>query len=222
MSLVSQVAYDLDRIALNVKRIDAFVGADEKPATTPSLKKTITVPTLKPPDFVNKFAVKAVMESFTETLRAVLAGNLVLTLLLAGALQYMWGMINSLQIIVMSVLFNNLLMPENDYAIKVIIMKLTAFDFFNSEELYNRWFEFGPTPSFSDQFDEAGYGGSNFILGIGPIFLFFIGFLCFMVLHTLARKVVCKCCLRSRLVAKFVAPKPFISIAMTFMLESCI
>lgn len=58
-----------------------------------------------------------------------MAGNLFISLLMAYALQYLWGMVNSLQLIVLASLFD-LLIPENAKVIQVEIMKACAFDFF--------------------------------------------------------------------------------------------
>ena len=50
--LVSQVSNALDRVTLQVKSPEVFVGLDGKPASTPSRIKSIQVPTMSQPEFV--------------------------------------------------------------------------------------------------------------------------------------------------------------------------
>lgn len=58
-------------------------------------------------------------------------------------------MVNALQIIVLTSLFN-LLIPANTKAINVIILRLTAFDLFGTEDLYEDWLGLGQdSPSFN-------------------------------------------------------------------------
>jgi hypothetical protein len=52
---------------------------------------------------------------------AVVGANLVTSLLSAKVIQYMWGIINSLQLIVLTVLFS-VKMPENCYETLKYIM----------------------------------------------------------------------------------------------------
>lgn len=42
-------------------------------------------------------------------------------------------------------------------------------------------FSFSETESLSESFEQGSYGGSNFIIGIGPMFLFMIGYAVFLV-----------------------------------------
>jgi hypothetical protein len=45
-------------------------------------------------------------DTFAAAVKAIMAGNIFISLLLASVIQYLWGMINSLQIIVLGVLLD--------------------------------------------------------------------------------------------------------------------
>lgn len=66
---------------------------------------------------------------FATTVKTVMAGNFFLTLALAGAMQYLYGMVNSLQIIVLCV-FSDCIIPPNSKAILIELLKTVSFDIF--------------------------------------------------------------------------------------------
>ena len=149
-----------------------------------------------------------------------MAGNFFISLLLATALQYLWGMVNSLQLIVMGVLFD-ILQPENAKVIQLQILKACSFDFFYTEDLYKSMFGFKDSESFNDNFEEAGIEGSNFIIGVGPVFFFIVIFPIYMCVHKSCRYVFQddkkpNCC------SNWLQPKPCLPIVMVFLLESCV
>eukprot|EP00354_Favella_ehrenbergii_P012415 CAMPEP_0170450710 /NCGR_PEP_ID=MMETSP0123-20130129/160_1 /TAXON_ID=182087 /ORGANISM="Favella ehrenbergii, Strain Fehren 1" /LENGTH=56 /DNA_ID=CAMNT_0010712091 /DNA_START=1796 /DNA_END=1966 /DNA_ORIENTATION=- len=53
-------------------------------------------------------------------------------------------------------IFYSVLLPENMHIILVEVNKACNFDFYSTENLDNEAFQFGDTPSFSDQFEVAG------------------------------------------------------------------
>ena len=58
-----------------------------------------------------------------------------------------------------------------------------SFDIFTTENIYNSLFGFVDSPTFSDAFGEAGLEGSNFINGLGPLFLTVIIFPFYVIIH---------------------------------------
>lgn len=64
-----------------------------------------------------------------------MASNIFLSMFLAYLLQYLWGLINSLQVIVLGALLD-LLAPTNSKSVMFEILKACAFDFFYTEDLY--------------------------------------------------------------------------------------
>ena len=82
--------------------------------------------------------------------------------------------------------------PMNSLIIQVKILDLCNFDFFNTVDLYNSIFKFEEGGSFSQIFEQAGFDGHNFILGIGPMFLAYVAFPIFVLFHQLARGILSK------------------------------
>ena len=78
--------------------------------------------------------------------------------------------------------------PKNAMIIQITILKLCAFDFFGTEKFYEKALGLEKGKSFSDIFDQAGLEGHNFIIGIGPIFFYFLLFPLGILLHQLSRR----------------------------------
>lgn len=98
-------------------------------------------------------------------------------------------MINSLQIIVFAALFFAKT-PKNALIIQIEILALVSFDPFNVATYMNKILKFDleKTPPLNSQFEEAGFDTSNFVLGIGTMFLFEIGLLALSLVMPLARR----------------------------------
>ena len=64
----------------------------------------------------------------------------------------MWGLINGLQLIVLTVLFNTKI-PVNAKEILVVVLALVNFELVNTEEIYPVIFDFTETDSFNQIFD---------------------------------------------------------------------
>lgn len=57
--------------------------------------------------------IKKIAEGSENTLKAFFSANIVLSFFMAGMLQYLWGMINTLQVIVLTGLFGLTDVPPN-------------------------------------------------------------------------------------------------------------
>ena len=97
--------------------------------------------------------------------------------MLSPVIQYLWGLINSLQIIVLTNLFDIPQIPYNIKKILVKISELVAFDFIETEEIYSQLFGFGEQSDLNLTFKQAKFDGSNFIQLLGPILLIIFGWL---------------------------------------------
>ena len=157
-------------------------------------------------------------DAFAASIKAMMAGNMFVSLLMAGALQYLFGMINSIQLMMLG-LFFSLLQPPNAKIIQIELYKAVAFDFFQTETIYVEVFGFKDSESFNDAFDEAGVQGSTFIIGIGPIFFFIIIFPVFIFFHQFVswlfkgeQKIKC--------IKNYIKPKNYLVIAVVFIIES--
>lgn len=81
-------------------------------------------------------------------------------------------MINGMQIISLTCLFY-IRLPVNVYALNMQLLNIASFDVYQTDKFIDQ-FHFTETEAFSPIFEEASMDGSNFIEGIGPMFLFMI------------------------------------------------
>ena len=72
------------------------------------------------------------------------------------------------------------------------VLKLSNFDVFQTDYLYAVISGFGETPYFDQVFNDSGFEGSNFIVGIGPLFIMFITFIVWVPMQMLLKIIVKK------------------------------
>lgn len=144
-----------------------------------------------------------ISESTSNALRTFLSTNFFLSIFSAGALQYLWGLINSLQIIVLSVLFNIDIAPNADM-IMVAILQTVSLEFISTEDFIDEMFGgFRETKPFMIRVDEngyehskfvdAGYDTSNFVMLLGPIFIIVVAYLSWITIRLLLRLAFSRC-----------------------------
>ena len=80
----------------------------------------------------NKDEYSQLAQQAENALIAFFSANLVLSFFTAGLLQYLWGLINTLQLIMLTALFD-VQMPENAEMIMFMFLKLCSLDFIESE-----------------------------------------------------------------------------------------
>ena len=129
------------------------------------------------------------IEQITELAENVLvvyvSSNAFLSLFFSQFLQHIWGMINALQIIVYTVLFN-INVPENANTLMMAILQLAALDFIEIDQVLT-FLKFRETDPFFLQtyengeqyskFADAGYETSVFFLNLGAIILVILIFI---------------------------------------------
>jgi hypothetical protein len=76
-------------------------------------------------------------------------------------------------------------MPNNALKMMNMILRLAAFDLFQTEKILNGIFHFKQTTSFSQIFEDSGYVGSNFIIGIGPMFIMMVIYFIYLAIRAL-------------------------------------
>ena len=68
------------------------------------------------------------------------------------------------------------------------LLNLANFDLIHIENAVNHTLNFTETNSYSDIFDQAGYNGSNFILGIGLMFPTIVYYFFYLTVRAIAIK----------------------------------
>ena len=99
----------------------------------------------------------------------------------------MWGMINALQLIVLTVLFD-MKLPVNTKEISVVILALANFELINTEEIYPKIFHFTDTGSFNQIYAACGIESSNFIMLIGVLLVPIVLFAAFTIPYFIYKK----------------------------------
>lgn len=128
-------------------------------------------------------------------LKAFFGANILVSFFSAGMLQYLWGLINTLQMIVMTSLFQ-LVIPPNADMVMLMILKMCSLDFVNTGWLLAKLFNFRETESMNTKFDsngepqskfaDAGYDSANFLELLGPVFFVVVFFAAYVLLRKLA------------------------------------
>lgn len=121
-------------------------------------------------------------------MKVFFAATSVGSVLMSGLFIYLMGMVNGMQIQALTCLFR-IRLPTNAMSIMIMILNLAAFDMFNTEIIYNKIFNFQETESYTPIFEQASFTGSNFIIGIGPMF----GTMIIYALFLIVRKLVVRC-----------------------------
>ena len=97
----------------------------------------------------------AITQGTENALKAFFGANLFVSFFSAGLLQYLWGLINTLQMIMLTVFFK-VDIPVNADTVMIMILKLCALDFFNSEKYIDMLFDFRETDVYDSQLDSVG------------------------------------------------------------------
>ena len=143
---------------------------------------------------------ESIKSAANDSLQTLFGTNLVLAAFGSFLLQFLWSLINGLQMIVITSLFNSDL-PYNSHAVNVQILQLVnfEFEFLSSEQQLERIFDFSDTDAFLDngeqtpRFSQAGYETSNFIELLGPIFFAILAWLAYLVFIALLRMLCSPC-----------------------------
>ncbi len=77
-------------------------------------------------------SVLALTQSAEQAFKAFLTANIFVSIFSAGMLQYLWSLINTLQIVVLTVLFA-LEIPVNAEMIMIMILQMCSLEFISTE-----------------------------------------------------------------------------------------
>ena len=178
----------------------------------------------------------ATIESVTSTaenaLMVYFSGNAFISLFAAQFLQYLWGMINALQVIVFTALFN-INVPENAMTLMTAILQLAALDFIEIDQVLT-FLEFRETEPFFQQsydngeqyskFEDAGYESSVFFLNLGAIILVILIFIAYVIVKKIFQLLfsICKGCTKNCIGRALTSKIDYSVVILRFLLESCL
>ena len=136
----------------------------------------------------------------------------------SSSFESMLALVVVLQLCTLTVLFN-LKTPSNVKSILVKMLKLSNFDLYKTETIYTQVFGFLNTEAFNQLFESAGFDTTNFIIGIGPIFISVIVFPVWRMVQLIMRWILHCSFIPSRIKRK---PKPWFVVANEFIRVVCL
>ena len=104
-----------------------------------------------------------------------ISSNLAVSFLLSGVLQYLWGMVNALQMIVMTVLFS-VIRPVNAEVVLTTIMSYVNLDLIETYPMLDKLFTFKESEPFNQIFLQAGYESTTYLVELGLLIFIILGF----------------------------------------------
>ena len=97
-------------------------------------------------------------------------GNFVVSLVLGGSMQHLYGMIRAMQMILLSALTNVAYPGPTLIFFKGAIL-FANMDVLSGEDFYEKHFEFQETDPINERFDEFGIGDKNFTMNSGSFLI---------------------------------------------------
>ena len=176
-------------------------------------------------DAVSKELLESLNTAIEGTLGVFISSNFALTIFISGALQFLWGMVNALQMIVLSVLFS-VMRPPHVEMVLTTIMEYVNFDFIDTAEMLEDVFGISKeTTPFNEIFEKAHFESTSFIREIGCIIFFVLGFFGFVIIRQILSYVFKKYPASGRIaeiIEKKVKKVRYKVMIVRFLLEGCV
>ena len=97
--------------------------------------------------------------------------NVVLSLILGGSMQFLFGMVRAMQLITLSGLVE-VQLPPHTQVFLIGCMTISTLDIFDGSGLYREMFSFSDTTPLNSNYEFLGVDTSNFMLNSGSFFIF--------------------------------------------------
>lgn len=154
---------------------------------------------------------------------ASLCTNFVLNLILGGLLNELWGMINSLQLIVHTLLFR-INFPTNAEQLITVFMSVASFNVVPTDSIMDDYVNKVPGEALTPNFEALGYSSPSILKNLGLIAILFVGFWLLQVVYFMAFHLS-RCCgtdrgPKTKKVLKFLQKNSVGDKYITFILES--
>jgi len=118
---------------------------------------------------------------------AAILPNIVLNLLLSGSLSTLWGLINSIQIIMHTFLFN-LRLPQNAQVFCSKFMFIASFNLIPTDRILDWMFNLSPSDPVTSNYSELGYNSLSLLHNLGTLFFLFAAHLLGLVLLPVCKR----------------------------------
>lgn len=127
----------------------------------------------------------------TVVTQTVMISNMILNIFLVGAMNQMWVMIETQQLIIL-LLMCNIVAPANAMMFFSRILEIAAFDFFDVEPWTNYLLKLEPTGALNDKFEDLGMESLYFFNNLGSWGIFFAIYMTCVLALPCLRRDCCK------------------------------
>ena len=146
--------------------------------------------------------MKTLVKNTENAIKAFFSANIFLSFFTANLLQYLWGMINTLQVIVLTDLFGFQEIPQNAEMLMQAILRMCSLEFVDTSFLLEGLFNFRETKAFwtkvtssgfeFSRFADAGYETAIFFELLGPILIIVIVFVILQLVKLITKYIMVK------------------------------
>ena len=210
-----------DQLQLTILDSHSFKSTESNLFLTEGEKLAYTIPSQLAQSKANDLLISSV-GSVETVANTALVGNFIINILISGALNFLWGMINCLQIIAYFPLIN-VTTPANCQIMFTIIVKIATFDMISVDGIIDWVSEYvDSTPDrkpVGSQFHEFGYEQSNPVRNLGVVFLGMVAIILLMIVLKLV-ELICSTCRRaSQAIRSFKETKLYWNLIIRYTLE---
>ena len=117
--------------------------------------------------------------------------NFLISQLLGGSQQALWGLMNAMQMIIYSSMINIQLPPDTQLFFDTCA-EFAKMDIFSAEQFYQNNFDFIQTDPLNQKFEQMGFETKTFLINSGSFMVFFVIIWSKYILKTLGNKLAVK------------------------------
>eukprot|EP00347_Sterkiella_histriomuscorum_P013267 403365371 len=142
-----------EKILLQVRIVDpTLIVSPEGYYINPKISIQTKVPTQSNLDEETQAIIEKALSLVKGSVSTFLFGNLALNIILSTSIQMVWGMINTLQIVVLASLFN-ITFPGNTIYFFQMVSQISSFQIIPTDQFVEYFFDFTETQPINDNFD---------------------------------------------------------------------
>ena len=127
-------------------------------------------------------AIEGVTDNGNSLLTAISSSNFFISILLGGSLQQLWGLIRSMQFMILMLLIR---VPLAGHAFKFFegCSIIAQVDIFDGKDFYVNTFTITEAPPLNENYELMGISGLNFLINSGSFFVFFFAVFAFQAIN---------------------------------------
>ena len=210
-----------DQLQLTILDSHSFKSKESMLSLTEGEKLAYAIPSQLAQSRANDLLINSV-GSLKTVANTALVGNFIVNIVISGALNFLWGMINCLQIIAYFPLIN-VTTPANAQIMFVIIVKIATFDLISVDGIIDWMSKYvDSTPDrkpIGAQFKEFGYEQSNPVRNLDIVFLGMVAIILLIIVLKLVELICSSCRRASQAIRTFKETKLYWNLIIRYTIE---